>query len=86
MNNNQEIQNALLSEDTERKGNKQGRLNLFRGCITNVVWIGLIVFFVQNAWASVYENETRAGMIYAGFALLLLFGGIIVNISKKLDL
>ena len=57
----------------------------FRDYFLFGIWLALVIFFVQNAWASVYENEVRAAMIYAGFSLLLFFGGIAFHYSRKLD-
>jgi len=72
-----------MDKDTKKK---QEEFVPIKGCITISLWIALIVFFGQSAWASVYENEIRAGMIYTGFSLLLFFGGIIVIISRKINL
>ena len=47
------------------------------------LWIVTVIFFGQNTWASMYENEPRAAMIYAAFTILLLMGGGIVYMSRK---
>lgn len=47
------------------------------------LWFLAIIFFGQNTWASMYENETRAAMIYAAFTVLLLLGGGIAFMSRK---
>lgn len=49
------------------------------------LWGFLILFFGQNTWASLYENETRAAIIYAAFTLLLFFGGVIVHFSRRFN-
>ncbi|MBT3670621.1 MAG: hypothetical protein HOA61_01030 [Bacteroidetes bacterium] len=48
-----------------------------------LIWFGAIIFFGQNTWASMFENEPRAAIIYAAFTLLLLLGGAVVFMSRK---
>lgn len=53
------------------------------GCLGWSLWAGLLLFFGQSTWASLYENEIRAAIIYAAFVGILLFGGIIVYFSRR---
>ncbi len=52
------------------------------GYIGAGVWIFLLLFFGQSTWASMYENEVRAAMIYAGFTGIIFFSGVITYYSK----
>lgn len=44
----------------------------------------LLVLFIQAAWASVYENEMRAAMIYGGFVIIMVLGGLIIHYYRKI--
>jgi hypothetical protein len=44
----------------------------------------IVILFIQASWASIYENETRAAMIYGGFVFVLLLAGLIQYVSNKL--
>lgn len=74
------MENHNLTKSDSDQGNQKSPFFKWIGLI---VWIGLIFLFGQSAWASIYENEIRAAIIYAAFSGLLLLGGIIVYISRR---
>jgi hypothetical protein len=51
-----------------------------------VVWFLIMIFILQNAIASGQENEQRAALIFWILFGLLMIGGLIVYIVRKIEL
>lgn len=73
-------------ETEERFGIRKSNFR-FRGsgCIGWGSVVLLDIFFIQNAWASIYENELRAAVIYLGIAILILLGAAITYFSRHIE-
>lgn len=45
-------------------------------------WFVLLVFFIQTALASQWENEPRAALLYWMIVVVLVLGGGIIYLSR----
>jgi hypothetical protein len=47
-----------------------------------ILFGGMIILFAQAAWASLFENELRAAVIYLSIAIVLVLGALISYVSR----
>lgn len=47
-----------------------------------LIWLGIEIFLLQNAFSSYSENEPRAGFIFFLLCFLWLSAGLIVNFLR----